>query len=242
MTKRWPHRCWTQEPGRLNVGSMILPAEPVTVLPVVMHSSRQLRYGLPTAVSSCSGLTAEWSNSTEGALPEAGRRNPYYCPLLLFRSSGIQSNISIDTSVSRREEHSLLCARVRRRDGSLVCLVCSLGDRNRLSSVSPADEMHGNSSHRISVRLPRRLYLDESESGKFQVYVQTIPLSDKKWQVSTSGVAPDRAALARRRARASIYPAEDRKPMAVEVRPRPSFGIPRILFKRKCRQAFLRTG
>lgn len=29
-----------------------------------------------------------------------------------------------------------------------------------------------------------------NESGRFEVYVQTVPLSDWKWQVSTSGYEP----------------------------------------------------
>jgi Tol biopolymer transport system component len=69
---------------------------------------------------------------------------------------------------------------------------------------------------------------NESESGKFQVYVQTIPLSDKKWQVSTNGGYEPRW---RADGREIYYLSEDRKLMAVEVRPGPSFGIPRILFQ-----------
>jgi eukaryotic-like serine/threonine-protein kinase len=47
--------------------------------------------------------------------------------------------------------------------------------------ASPAEEMHGNFSpdgHLVAYT--------SNESGRFQVDVQTFPLSDKKWRVSTS--------------------------------------------------------
>ena len=53
-----------------------------------------------------------------------------------------------------------------------------------------------------------------NESGKFQVNVQTLPLSDKKWQVSTNGGYEPRW---RADGREIYYLSEDRKLMAVAV-------------------------
>jgi eukaryotic-like serine/threonine-protein kinase len=101
-----------------------------------------------------------------------------------------------------------------------------LGDSKPVKFLaSPADEMHGNFSP--DGRLVAYTS-NESESGKFQVNVQTVPLSDKKWQVSTSGGYEPRW---RADGREIYYLSEDRKLMAVDVRPGPSFGIPRILFQ-----------
>jgi hypothetical protein len=48
--------------------------------------------------------------------------------------------------------------------------------------ASLADEMHGNFSpdgHLVAYT--------SNESGKFDVYVETLPRSDRKWPVSTNG-------------------------------------------------------
>src|SRR5262249_20423365 len=48
--------------------------------------------------------------------------------------------------------------------------------------ASPADEMHGNFSpngHLVAYT--------SNESGKFEIYVETVPRSDQKWPVSTNG-------------------------------------------------------
>jgi Tol biopolymer transport system component len=67
-----------------------------------------------------------------------------------------------------------------------------------------------------------------SESGTYQVYVQTFPLSDRKWPVSTGGGFEPHW---RADGREMYYLSEDRKLMAVEVAPGPSFGVPRSLFQ-----------
>ena len=67
-----------------------------------------------------------------------------------------------------------------------------------------------------------------NESGKFQVNVQTLPLSDKQWQVSTtSGYEPRWRADGRE----IYYLSEDRKLMSVAVGAGPSFGVPTALFQ-----------
>jgi Tol biopolymer transport system component len=89
--------------------------------------------------------------------------------------------------------------------------------------ASPAEEMHGNFSPD-----GRLVAYTSNESGKFEVYVETVPRSDRKWTVSTSGGYEPRW---RTDGREIYYLAEDRKLMAVSVGAGPSFGIPKPLFQ-----------
>jgi dipeptidyl aminopeptidase/acylaminoacyl peptidase len=89
--------------------------------------------------------------------------------------------------------------------------------------ASPADEMHGNFSpdgHLVAYT--------SNESGKFEVYVEMVPRSERKWPVSTNGGYEPRW---RADGREIYYLSEDRKLMAVPVGPGPSFGIPKPLFQ-----------
>src|SRR5262249_21673206 len=67
-----------------------------------------------------------------------------------------------------------------------------------------------------------------NETGKFQVYVETFPRSDRRWTVSTNGGYEPRW-----RADGSeiYYLSEDRKLMAVPVSSGPSFGVPKPVFQ-----------
>ncbi len=67
-----------------------------------------------------------------------------------------------------------------------------------------------------------------NESGRFQVYVQTFPLSDRKWQVSTNGGYESRW---RADGREVYYLSDDWKLMAVSVSGGPSFDVPKLLFQ-----------
>jgi hypothetical protein len=67
-----------------------------------------------------------------------------------------------------------------------------------------------------------------NESGKFEVYVETVPRSDRKWPVSTNGGYEPRW---RADGRELYYLSEDRTLMAVPVGAGPSFGIPKPLFQ-----------
>jgi eukaryotic-like serine/threonine-protein kinase len=89
--------------------------------------------------------------------------------------------------------------------------------------ASPAEEMHGNFSSD-----GRLVAYTSNESGKFEVYVETVPRSDRKWSVSTSGGYEPRW---RADGREIYYLSEDRKLMAVSVGAGPSFGIPKPLFQ-----------
>jgi hypothetical protein len=75
---------------------------------------------------------------------------------------------------------------------------------------------------------PNLIAYTSNESGRFEVYVQTIPPSEKKWQVSTNGGYEPRW---RGDGREIYYLSEDRKVMAVAAEPGPSFGLPRSLFQ-----------
>jgi hypothetical protein len=83
--------------------------------------------------------------------------------------------------------------------------------------------MHGNFSPG-----GRLIAYTSNESGRFQVNVQTLPISDKKWQVSTNGGYEPRW---RADGREIYYLSEDRKLMAATVGPGPSFGVPKPLFQ-----------
>jgi serine/threonine protein kinase/Tol biopolymer transport system component len=89
--------------------------------------------------------------------------------------------------------------------------------------TSPADKLHGTFSP--SGRL---VAYTSNESGRFEVYVETVPRSDRKWSVSTSGGYEPRW---RADEREIYYLSEDRKLMAVPVGAGPSFGVPEPLFQ-----------
>ena len=89
--------------------------------------------------------------------------------------------------------------------------------------TSPADQLHGAfapNGHLVAYT--------SNESGKFEVYVETVPPSDRKWPVSTGGGYEPRW---RADGGEIYYLAEDRKLMAVSVGTGPSFGIPKPLFQ-----------
>ena len=88
---------------------------------------------------------------------------------------------------------------------------------------SPASEMHGNFSpdgHLVAYT--------SNESGRFEIYVETVPRSDRKWPVSTTGGYEPRW---RADGREIYYLSEDRKLMAVSVSAGQLFGIPKPLFQ-----------
>jgi Tol biopolymer transport system component len=89
--------------------------------------------------------------------------------------------------------------------------------------ASPANQMHGNFSPAGGL-----VAYTSSETGKFEVYVETIPRSDRKWTVSTNGGYEPRW---RADGREIYYLSEDRKLMAVTVGAGPTFGIPTPLFQ-----------
>ena len=83
--------------------------------------------------------------------------------------------------------------------------------------------MHGNFSPDGHL-----LAYTSNESGRFEVYVETVPRSDRKWPVSTNGGYEPRW---RADGGEIYYLSEDRNLMAVPVNAGSSFGIPKPLFQ-----------
>ena len=88
---------------------------------------------------------------------------------------------------------------------------------------SPSDEIQASFSPD-----GRLIAYTSNESGAYQVYVQTYPLSDRKWPVSTNGGYEPQW---RADGREIYYLSVDRKLMAVPIGPGPSFGVPKPLFQ-----------
>jgi Tol biopolymer transport system component len=98
------------------------------------------------------------------------------------------------------------------------------GDKKPFKFLGPpSDQIHGNFSPD-----GRFVAYTSNESGRYQVYVQTFPLSDRKWQVSTDGGYEPRW---RADGHEIYYLSEDRKLMAVAVGAGPSFALPKMLFQ-----------
>jgi len=112
----------------------------------------------------------------------------------------------------------------QRSTGEDIWLIPLGGDKKPFKLLGPpSDQIHANFS-------PDGRYVaySSNESGRFQVYVQTFPLSDRKWQVSTDGGYEPRW---RADGREIYYLSEDRKLMAVTVGAGPSFAVPKMLFQ-----------
>jgi Tol biopolymer transport system component len=89
---------------------------------------------------------------------------------------------------------------------------------------SPSDQMHPNFSPDV-----RFIAYTSNESGRFEVYVETLPLSDRKWPISTNGGYEPRW---RADGREIYYLSEDRTLMAVSVSSgATAFGVPKPLFR-----------
>jgi Tol biopolymer transport system component len=140
----------------------------------------------------------------------------------IIRAAGIQSHNLIDTDWS--PDGTRILFSVPGSSSGMDLWLLLTGDKKPVKFLtSPADEMHGNFSPD-----GRLVAYTSNESGKFQVNVQTLPLSDKKWQVSTDGGYEPRW---RADGREIYYLSEGRKLMVVPVGVGPSFGIPRVLFQ-----------
>jgi len=108
--------------------------------------------------------------------------------------------------------------------GSQLWLLPMSGDRKpSLFLESSSDIMHANFSPNS-----RTVSYTSNESGQFEVWVETVPRSDKKKQISIRGGYEPRW----RADGGEIYfLSEDRKLMAVKADPDFSFGSPRVLFQ-----------
>jgi Tol biopolymer transport system component len=140
-----------------------------------------------------------------------------------IRAAGIQSIMLIDTDWSP-DSRNIVFSVLGTSSGTDLWLLPLEGDKKPVQLlVTPAEEMHGNFSPGGDL-----IAYTSNESGRFQVNVQTFPLSDKIWHVSTTGGYEPRW---RADGREIYYLSEDRKLMAVAVGPGPSFGVPKPLFQ-----------
>src|SRR5205823_13532678 len=130
---------------------------------------------------------------------------------------------SIPTDWSPDGKHIIFSNPNTLRGFDLWLLPLESGGKPAAFLSSPADELHGNFSPD-----GRFVAYSSNESGRFEVYVRTFPLSDRKWQVSTQGGYEPRW---RRDGREIYYLSEDRKLMAVSVGSGPSFDVPKTLFQ-----------
>jgi hypothetical protein len=119
---------------------------------------------------------------------------------------------------------NILFSVVSPSSGSDLWLLPITGDKKPVKFfTSSTDEMHGNFSPDGGL-----VAYTSNESGKFQVDVQTFPLSDRMWHVSTNGGYEPRW---RADGRELYYLSQDRRLMAVPVGVGPSFGVPKPLFQ-----------
>jgi dipeptidyl aminopeptidase/acylaminoacyl peptidase len=141
----------------------------------------------------------------------------------MMRAAGVQSGNLTNTDWSP-DGQTILFTVHGTASGTDLWLLPLTADKKPVKYLaSPWDEMHGNFSpdgHLVAYT--------SNETGKFQVYAQTLPLSDKKWQISTNGGYEPRW---RADGHEIYYLAEDRKLMAVPVGAGPSFEVPKALFQ-----------
>ena len=144
-------------------------------------------------------------------------------PYSTFHDAGIRSAMLIDSDWSP-DGKTIAFSAPDPLAGTDVWLLPVAGDKPPFKILaSLADEMHANFSPDGKL-----IAYTSNESGRFEVYVQTIPPSEKKWQVSTNGGYEPRW---RGDGREIYYLSEGRKVMAVAAAPGPSFGLPRPLFQ-----------
>jgi serine/threonine protein kinase/Tol biopolymer transport system component len=138
-----------------------------------------------------------------------------------YRAAHLSQNL-IPTDWSR-DGHIIFSAPAPASGNDLWLL--PLGEEGKTAKfiATPAEKLHGNFSPD-----GRLVAYTSNESGKFEVYVETFPRSDRKWPVSTSGGYEPRW---RADGREIYYLSEDRKLMAVSVGAGRSFGIPKPLFQ-----------
>jgi WD40-like Beta Propeller Repeat len=135
----------------------------------------------------------------------------------------IPSNNVIPTDWSPDAQTIIFSGPSSETGNDLWLLPLAQGKKPEKFIPSPAEQMHAAFSpngHLVAYT--------SNESGRFEVYVETIPQSDRKLAVSTGGGYEPRW---RADGTELYYLSEDRKLMAVRVSPGPSFGVPKMLFQ-----------
>jgi serine/threonine protein kinase/Tol biopolymer transport system component len=164
------------------------------------------------------GVIEMWQKSTAGS----GEEDPTV-PLETERAAGVSVTTSLPTDWSPDGRY-LLCAMAGLGTGFDLWVAPLAGDKKLVKFLgSPYDEMHGSFSPDGKL-----VTYGSNESGKFEVYVETFPRSERRWQVSTNGGSEPRW---RRDQQEIYYLSEDRKLMAVAVGRGSTFGIPKMLFQ-----------
>jgi serine/threonine protein kinase/Tol biopolymer transport system component len=137
--------------------------------------------------------------------------------------AGIESPNVVPSDWSPNGRYFMLCS-PEKATGYDLWLEPLGGDRKPVKFLgSPSDQIHANFSPDGSF-----VAYSSNESGRFQVYVQTFPLSNRKWQVSTDGGYEPRW---RADGHEIYYLSDDRKLMAVSVGVGPAFAVPKLLFQ-----------
>jgi eukaryotic-like serine/threonine-protein kinase len=137
-----------------------------------------------------------------------------------LRSAGVDSNTLVPTDWSPDGRHVIFSVAPSSYGLWLLPLA---GEKKPVSFLPSPGAMHANFS-----RDGKLVAYTSNESGKNEVYVQTVPLSDRKWQVSIDGGYEPRWG---RDVNELYYLSEDRKLMVVYVGTGPSFGAPKVLFQ-----------
>ena len=168
--------------------------------------------------SSRIGITEFYQRSAAGG----GTDRPVLS-LEAYRIAQIPSANLIPTDWSPDGQQIIFSGPAPASGNDLWLLPLAEGGKPAKFIASPADQMHGNFAPD-----GRLVAYTSNESGKFEIYVETVPRTDRKWPVSTSGGYEPRW---RADGREIYYLSEDRKLMAVSVGAGPSFGIPKPLFQ-----------
>jgi Tol biopolymer transport system component len=143
---------------------------------------------------------------------------------IIFRTTRTGGLTELYTkSAVRRPVPQLLFSTTTSSDYDLWVMPVA-GDPKPMSFLSaPGDQEHGNFSPDGTL-----VAYSSNESGRFEVHVQTFPLTDRQWTVSTTGGYEPRW---RADGREMYYLSADQKLMALAVNPGPSFGAPTELFQ-----------
>jgi hypothetical protein len=142
-------------------------------------------------------------------------------PASMARASGVLSANMMLWDWSRDGRYLLFSATTS-SDYDLWLLPLARDSKPVRFLSAPGDQWHGNFSPDGKL-----VAYTSSESGRFEVHVQTLPLTDRQWTVSTTGGYEPRW---RADGRELFYLSTDQKVMAVGIGPGPSFGAPTALF------------
>src|SRR5262249_18986372 len=134
----------------------------------------------------------------------------------LLRSDALSSNVIL--SDWSPDGKALLFSAVT-TDSDLWLVAPSANAKAVRFLSAPGDQGHANFSPD-----GRLVAYSSNESGRFEVHVQTFPLSDHQWTISTAGGYEPRW---RADGRELYYLSADQKLMAVAVTGGPAFGAPR---------------